>query len=208
MKMPWWIALVLAVLLGTGLATAPAAPSDTTPSATSLEYLPDGRAMPPKDYRTWPFLTSSLDMNYSDGAAMIDHHIFDNVFVNPEALRIFQTAGTWPDGTILAKEDREGRTHGSINKSGQFQTDNLMGLEFHVKDTKRFKGGWAFFASSGTSPAGQIPTTAACYSCHQSHAAVDTTFVQFYPTLIGIAAAKKTLSAAYIRESSEASPRP
>ena len=83
-----------------------------------------------------------------------------------------------------------------------------MGLELHVKDTKRFQGGWAFFAFSGNDPAGQIPTTASCYSCHQSHAAVDTTFVQFYPTLIGIATAKKTLSPAYIRETSQSSPSP
>ena len=37
-----------------------------------------------------------------------------------------------------------------------------------------------------------IPTTANCYSCHQEHGAVDTTFVQFYPTLAGIAREKGT----------------
>jgi hypothetical protein len=31
---------------------------------------------------------------------------------------------------------------------------------------------------------------------------VDTTFVQFYPTLIGLAKAKGTLSAAYLKEMS------
>jgi len=31
-----------------------------------------------------------------------------------------------------------------------------------------------------------------CYSCHSAHAAVDTTFVQFYPTLAPIAKAKGT----------------
>ena len=44
------------------------------------------------------------------------------------------------------------------------------------------------------------PTTASCYSCHSEHAAVDTTFVQFYPTLLPIAKAKGTLSAAYQKE--------
>lgn len=29
-------------------------------------------------------------------------------------------------------------------------------------------------------PGTEIPHTAACYSCHQQHAAVDTTLVQFY----------------------------
>jgi len=42
-----------------------------------------------------------------------------------------------------------------------------------------------------------IPRTASCYSCHAAHGAVDTTFVQFYPTLLPIATAKETLSAAY-----------
>jgi hypothetical protein len=42
-----------------------------------------------------------------------------------------------------------------------------------------------------------IPVSAECYSCHKQHAAVDTTFVQFYPTLLGIATLKGTLSPGY-----------
>ena len=45
-----------------------------------------------------------------------------------------------------------------------------------------------------------VPTTADCYSCHADHAAVDTTFVQFYPTLLPIAKNKGTLSASYQKE--------
>ncbi len=75
-----------------------------------------------------------------------------------------------------------------------------MGAEIHVKDTARFKGGWAFFAFNGEGPGQLLPTSAACYSCHAQHAAVDTTFVQFYPTLLPIAQAKGTLSAAYRAE--------
>ena len=45
-----------------------------------------------------------------------------------------------------------------------------------------------------------IPTSTDCYSCHAAHAAVDTTFVQFYPTLLPIATSKGTLSAAYQKE--------
>ena len=44
------------------------------------------------------------------------------------------------------------------------------------------------------------PTSANCYSCHADHGAVDTTFVQFYPTLLPIAKSKDTLSAAYLKE--------
>jgi hypothetical protein len=46
-----------------------------------------------------------------------------------------------------------------------------------------------------------VPTEAACYSCHSQHAAVDTTFVQFYPTLLPIASSKGTLSPSYLKES-------
>jgi len=42
-----------------------------------------------------------------------------------------------------------------------------------------------------------IPVTAACYSCHAAQGAADTTFVQFYPTLLPIANSKGTLSALY-----------
>jgi len=45
-----------------------------------------------------------------------------------------------------------------------------------------------------------FPTEMECYSCHAQHTAVDTTFVQFYPTLIEIAKKKGTLSAAYLKE--------
>ena len=45
-----------------------------------------------------------------------------------------------------------------------------MGLEAHVHDTTRFKGGWGFFALNGTAPAKMIPHAAACYACHQAMA--------------------------------------
>jgi len=47
-----------------------------------------------------------------------------------------------------------------------------------------------------------IPASADCYTCHAAHAAVDTTFVQFYPTLLPIAKSKATLSASYRKENS------
>ena len=68
-----------------------------------------------------------------------------------------------------------------------------MNVEVHAKDTKRFAGGWAFFYFEGREPAGQIPVSENCYSCHLQHGAVDTTFVQFYPTLLGVAKDKGTL---------------
>ena len=162
-------------------------------------YESDGRLKLPDHYREWIFLSSGIDMSY--GAAMAGHSMFDNVFVEPTAYREFVRTGRWPDGTSLVLEVRGAAEKGSINKHGKFQSGELIGLEVHVKDTKRFQGGWAFFSfSQEPGAAKMIPTTAECYSCHQQHAAVDTTFVQFYPTLLGIARVKGTLSPAYRAE--------
>jgi acyl carrier protein phosphodiesterase len=63
----------------------------------------------------------------------------------------------------------------------------------------------AFFGFGGANePAVMIPTAASCYSCHATHAAVDTTFVQFYPTLLPTAKDKGTLSAGYIHDEAAA----
>jgi len=76
-----------------------------------------------------------------------------------------------------------------------------MDLEFHVKDEARFPGKWAFFSGDPATGNGRlIPQTADCYTCHAAHAAVDTTFVQFYPTLLPIAQKKGTLSAEFLKD--------
>ena len=166
-------------------------------------YTPDGRMLPPTNYREWVYLTSGLDMSYtprgrSMGAAMSEMHMFDNVFVNPESYRAFLATGTWPDQTMLALESRGAESNVSINKGGHSQGVDVMALEVHVKDASR--GGWAFYEFDGSGPAKKVPLTANCYSCHRDHAAVDTTFVQFYPTLLPLAKQKATLSANYLKE--------
>jgi hypothetical protein len=100
----------------------------------------------------------------------------------------------------MVLETRGAESKGSINKSGHFQNGGIMGMEVHVKDESRFPGKWAFFDVASESKATLFPQTAACYTCHQQHAALDTTFVQFYPTLLPIAKAKGTLSVSYLKE--------
>ena len=103
-------------------------------------------------------------------------------------------------------EVRGAETKGSINHAGKFKNGDLMGMEVHIKDEARFPGKWAFFGFDDEKPAKMIPTSADCYSCHQQHAAVDTTFVQFYPTLLQVAKKKNTLSPAYVKETASAEP--
>jgi len=178
--------------------------SATPPSPSGPEYTSDGQLKQPESYRQWVYLTTGFDMSYSANAMQMDHHMFDNVFVNPEAYKTFVDTGTWPDKTMLVLEARKAEGKGSINQRGNFQGTNVMGLEVHVKDEARFAGKWAFFGFDDAKTAKMTPTDMACYSCHSDHAAVDTTFVQFYPTLLPIAQSKGTLSAAYVKESAAA----
>jgi Cytochrome P460 len=163
------------------------------------EYTGDKELKIPEKYREWVYLSTGFDMSYNP-AMQMGHHMFDNVFVNPEAFKSFQQNGTWPDKTVFVLEVRGAKDKGSINKAGNYQSSEVMGTEIHVKDEARFPGKWAFFDGEDGGKAKLIPSSATCYSCHSEHAAVDTTFVQFYPTLLPIAEAKKTLSRAYTAE--------
>ena len=162
------------------------------------EYTSDGQMKLPDNYREWVYVTSGFDMSYSPNMQM-DHHMFDNVFVNPEAYKAFVETGTWPDKTMMVLEGRGAQSKGSINQAGNYQAE-VMAREVHVKDEARFPGKWAFFGFGDGKKAKMIPTSADCYTCHAAHAAVNTTFVQFYPTLLPIAKAKGTLSSAYQKE--------
>jgi len=176
---------------------------DTTKTSNTPNvpvYTADGQLVFPTNYREWIYLTSGLDMDYNPDLSMGDHSMFDNVFVNPEAYKAFLATGTWPDKTMLEHEGRVAANKGSINKKGHYQSGDVMVRSVHLKDEVRFPGKWAFFGDNDGKPSKQIPTNAPCYSCHQDHAAVDTTFVQFYPTLIEIAKAKGTLSEGYRKD--------
>jgi hypothetical protein len=189
MKQAWMLgaAIAFAAPLFT---VVPLAAADNAP-----RYTEEGRLQAPINYREWIYLTSGFNMSYAEaqpGAAAGSPSRFDNVFASPEAYRSFQQTGTWPDKTVLVLEVRAAGSNASINKQGHFQTGERFALEVHVKDVERFPGDWAFFGFTGDEPAKMIAMTAQCYSCHLQHGAVDTTFVQFYPTLLPIAEAKQT----------------
>ena len=198
---------VLGLLLACAATCRAAGPQPATADPSRTLYAPvytaEGKLEFPAGYREWIFLSSGLDMSYSDTPGKEAHSKFDNVFVNPESHRDFQRTGTWADRTLFVLEVRGASRKGSINKHGKFQNTDLMAVEVHVKDTKRFPGGWAFYSFDGTEPAvralpaTQVPLTEDCYDCHRKSGAVDTTFVQFYPTLIGIATQKGTLAPGY-----------
>jgi hypothetical protein len=195
------LSCVIAFAIVGSLSSRPAPPRPNEPS-----YTADGQLHLPANYREWVYLSTGFDMSYNPAMSM-DHHMFDNVFVNPESYQAFQKTGSWPDKTMLVLEVRGAQSKGSINQAGQFQSGDTMGVEIHVKDESRFKdqGKWAFFGFDGSDTAKMTPTSAACYSCHAQHAAVDTTFVQFYPTLLPISKSHSTLSPSYTKDSASPS---
>ena len=59
-------------------------------------YTSDGGLKLPEHYREWVYLSTGFDMSYRP-AKQKGHHMFDNVFVDPESYRVFLKTATWPD---------------------------------------------------------------------------------------------------------------
>jgi len=170
-------------------------------AAEAPQFTRDNKLIRPADYREWIYLTSGLGMSYGPNAGESATPPFDNVFVKPSSYRAFLQTGKWPDRTIFILEIRSSTGHGSINRAGHFQTD-LVEVEAAVKDEARFPEKWAYFSLGGMGtlrPSGKAFPKEQCYSCHSKNAAVENTFVQFYPTLLEVAEAKGTLNAGYPR---------
>ena len=176
------ITLLLSVLL-----------SAASDGSVGPRYTADGKLIPPADYREWVYMSTGLNMSYTDEPETATHSLFDNVFVDPRAWAAFKRTGHWPDQTMFVLEVRGASSKGSILKHGLYQTDDDLSVEMHVHDEARFKGGWGFFRLSGSDPAALLPAEAPCYACHLAHGTVDTTFTQFYPVARAIAARTGTL---------------
>jgi hypothetical protein len=146
------------------------------------QYNKDGELLRPANYREWIFLSAGLGMNYSPAPG--SHDMFTNVFVPQWAYKEFLKSGQWPDKTTFVVEERSAQSKGSINKHGNFQTD-LMGMGVEVKDSS-LPDKWAYFNFDDNATAAANPKQA-CFSCHEKNAAVERSFVQFYPTLKPVA---------------------
>jgi hypothetical protein len=164
------------------------------------QFSAGGELALPKNYREWVYLTSGLGMTYGPaGNADPANPKFDNVFVNPSSYRAFVESGRWPDKTMFILEIRRAQGKGSINNGGHYQTE-IVSVEAAVKDEGRFAQKWAYFGFGRGDKAQAAPATSSCNTCHSRNAAVENTFVQFYPTLLEIATAKKTLNPGYLTQ--------
>ena len=177
--------LAMAVAWALHSASATAAPVITN---NAPAYTADGQLHLPANYRDWIFLSSGFGMNYSNGVG--NHPMFTNVFVSPEAYEGFKSSGKWPDRSMFVVEIYSPASQGSINKSGYYQQD-FKGLDIEVKDSGR-KQEWSYYNfNPGEKTASAMG--GGCEKCHNEHAAVEHTFVQFYPTLLEFARQRNLL---------------
>jgi hypothetical protein len=198
---------VLWPLWGSTASTLAAAVQSSTPSP--LTYTSSGELVRPTDFREWVFLSSGLGMTYSPPAAAPSTPgaaarppAFTNVYVNPSSYRKFTQTGAWPDQTMFILEIRGSASEGSNNLGGRSQTE-LRAVEAEVKDGNRYPDKWAFFDFGPTGDrAGPLSRTAPCYACHATNAAVEQTFVQFYPTLMAVARKMGTVNRTYVEGAS------
>ena len=171
-------AFYFAVALAAAFLLVAAAPEQQGPRP---QYDDKGQLQRPADYREWMFLSAGYGMNYSPGPD--GHEMFTNVFVQRWAYDQFAKSGKWPEQSMFVIDERDATSRSSINQKGHYQTD-LMGLAVEVKDSARNPEKWAYYAfSADGQAAGAMPKGNPCWSCHEAHAAVEHTFVQFYPTL-------------------------
>jgi Cytochrome P460 len=164
------------------------------PQGAVPQFTNDGKLLRPEGYRKWVFVSSGYGMSYSQSASGMQ--MFTNVFVTPTAYDYFLANGRWPDKTMFVLEVYGSSSRGSINKHGSYQTE-LSGLDVEVKDEARFPDKWAYFNFSETAKAvsADKPSRNDCWKCHEQNAAVEHSFVQFYPELLKIARAKGTIKA-------------
>ena len=195
-----WVRSVLVVTVAGWVGTLGMAARPAAQGAEPIRYTPKGELVKPADFREWVFLSAGLGMNYNPqgaGAAAPGRPpAFTNVYVNPSSYRGFMKTGQWPDKTIFILEVRSSASEGSINKAGRYQAE-LRAIEAEVKDSSR-PFPWAYYDFGDTDDRAEpLPKSAPCYECHSTKAAVEQSFVQFYPTLMDVARQMKTVNKTY-----------
>jgi hypothetical protein len=191
------IALLFVASLGDAIAMRSIHVSQVRASSARsprAQFTPSGDLLRPEGYRRWVYVSSGFGMSYNPAAGGNDAPAFTNVFVAPETYDFFQASGKWPDKTIFVLEIYGSTSRGSINQKGSYQ-ESLVGLDVEVKDESRFPDKWAYFNfnKSAKTASVTLPSKNACWRCHDQNAAVEHSFVQFYPELLKVAREKGTI---------------
>ncbi|WP_431066026.1 cytochrome P460 family protein [Methylotuvimicrobium sp.] len=158
-------------------------------SKSYVQFDQSGQLTRPTGYREWIFVGTPLTPNdMNNGKAAFPE--FHNVYIDPASWGHWKKLGEFPDDTIIVKELVSVGSKQAPSGNGYFQGE-YIGLEAMVKSGQRFPkapGNWGFFRftiensellhSSAKAQPGEN-----CQTCHQTHAAKDQVFTQFYPVL-------------------------
>jgi len=161
--------------------------SSATPDSPVMvlpQFDASGALVRPRNFEHWTFVGSNIGMSYSDNHQTGPGE-FHNVYTQPEAFDTYRSTGKFPEKTTFLLVVYQPAQKASINKGGYFEGE-MTGLAVSVKDSSRFKEGWAYFSFG---EGGDIAETAKalpapmCFSCHDQHADDDHVFVQFHTIL-------------------------
>ena len=158
------------------------------------KWTADGKLELPKGYREWVYLGSPLTPNaLNDGKAGFPE--YHNVYMHPEAYKIYKETKEFPEGTILLKElqlVKEGEevdgSRTEVSGRGYFPAA-FNGIDIAVKDSKRFaeSQNWGYFNFGHHAPPYAASAAAApidaCAACHIASATKDMVFTEFYTIL-------------------------
>jgi hypothetical protein len=179
----------IAVLIGiAGMSYVPAgAPAQPDSVVPGIEFTPDGKLKRPVGYRRWVYVGTPLTPNDLNGGEA-PFPEFHAVYIDPEGFAHYEKTGEFRDGTVMVKELIGVGAREATSGKGYFMGD-FSGLETSIKDSKRFKdepGNWAYFSFGQKYPLkAEVAKNAAasCNECHQTSAAKDYVFSQYYPVL-------------------------
>ena len=148
-------------------------------------------------WREWLYVGSLVTPNAlnNGNAPFPEHHM---VYIDPVSWAHYKKTGKFREGTAIAKELTRVRAPDGANKDGStsevsgtgYFMGEYSGLEITIKSKKLYPdepGNWAYY-TFGHKPQPYNQTAKrqpaeACNACHQTSAAEDFVFTQFYPVL-------------------------
>jgi hypothetical protein len=141
----------------------------------------------PQDHREWIFVGSSLGLAYAQNPEQASRNstIYHNVYINPLGYRGFVQTGKFPEGAMMALELFTSEVKKEPGLQGSYEKD-FVALEFSVKDSSRFEGGWGYYnftERGAVKDKAEAQPQNTCWACHNKNAATDHVFTQFYPVL-------------------------
>ncbi len=191
--------LAMGLAVAAAVAVFAAGPFNNTATAQMSDnwkpkWTADGKLKLPEGFREWVFLGAPLTPNaLNDGKAGFPE--YHNVYIHPEAYKIYKATGEFPEGTILLKELQltkkgEEKDGSRTETSGRgFFPAAFNGIDISVKDSKRFSEtqNWGYFNFGHHAPpyaqtAAAAPAEA-CAACHIASATKDMVFTEFYTLL-------------------------